>query len=216
VGVRVHRRSGLRVDDLTERDGIPVTAPVLTLVDLAASLSPRRLERAVDEADRLDLIDPEHLLLALDTHAGRRGTGRLRALLEGQAFRLTDSELERRFLRLVRRAGLPVPRTGVRVSGFRVDFLWPDRGLVVETDGLRYHRTPSQQARDRERDQALAAAGLTTLRFTHGQVQSRPGSVARTVGTVLARLAAGVPTPGARGTAGEGENRTGTTADRAA
>ena len=56
------------------------------------------------------------------------------------------------------------------MNGFKVDFFWRDLGLVVETDGLRYHRTPAQQARDRRRDGANAAAGLTTLRFTHAQI----------------------------------------------
>ena len=57
-----------------------------------------------------------------------------------------------------------------RVNGFRVDFSRLELGLVVETDGLRYHRTPAQQAKDRLRDQRHAAAGLTPLRFTHAQV----------------------------------------------
>jgi very-short-patch-repair endonuclease len=60
------------------------------------------------------------------------------------------------------------------VSGYRVDFYWPDLGLVVETDGLRYHRTAAQQRRDRLRDQVHAVAGLTTLRFTAAQSASRP------------------------------------------
>jgi very-short-patch-repair endonuclease len=67
------------------------------------------------------------------------------------------------------------------VNGFRVDFYWPDLGLVVETDGLRYHRTPSQQTKDHVRDQAHIAAGLTPLRFTHWQVRYDPGHVERTL-----------------------------------
>jgi very-short-patch-repair endonuclease len=51
--------------------------------------------------------------------------------------------------------------------------------LVVETDGLRYHRTPAQQARDRRRDQAHVAAGITPLRFTHAQVAQEPAEVER-------------------------------------
>ena len=98
-------------------------------------------------------------------------------MLDRRTFRLTDSELERRFLPLARAAGLPVPLTRQRVNGFEVDFFWPDLGLVVETDGLRYHRTPAQQARDRLRDQAHTAAGLTPLRFTHAQVRFEPGHV---------------------------------------
>jgi len=61
---------------------------------------------------------------------------------------------------------------------------------VVETDGLRYHRTPAQQARDRLRDQAHARAGLTALRFTHAQVTFDPGQVRDTLTGVMARLAA--------------------------
>jgi very-short-patch-repair endonuclease len=84
---------------------------------------------------------------------------------------------------------LPVPLTGPIVSGFEVDFFWPDLGLVVETDGLRYHRTPSEQARDRLRDQAHTAAGLTQLRFTHEQVRYWPHYVRRILLATAARIA---------------------------
>jgi very-short-patch-repair endonuclease len=103
-------------------------------------------------------------------------------------FRLTDSELERRFLRLVRSAGLPTPQTGRLVSGFRVDFFWPALGLVVETDGLRYHRTPAEQTRDRLRDQAHTAAGLVPLRFTHAQIRFEPDYVVEILRRVTRRL----------------------------
>jgi very-short-patch-repair endonuclease len=76
------------------------------------------------------------------------------------------------------------------VNGFRVDFYWPQLGLVVETDGLRYHRTPAQQARDRRRDQVHAAAGLTTLRFTAAQVRFERDVVGSTLATVAKRLTA--------------------------
>jgi very-short-patch-repair endonuclease len=75
-----------------------------------------------------------------------------------------------------------------RLNGFRVDFLWPELGLVVETDGLRYHRTAAQQARDRVRDQAHAVAGLTPLRFTHAQVRFEPSVVQETLAGVASRL----------------------------
>ncbi len=101
---------------------------------------------------------------------------------------MTDSELERQFLPLARAAGLPLPLTQQPLNGFRVDFYWPDLGLVVETDGLRYHRTPSQQARDRLRDQAHAAVGLTPLRFTHAQVRFEPNHVRDTLAAVASRL----------------------------
>jgi very-short-patch-repair endonuclease len=92
------------------------------------------------------------------------------------------------FLRLVRRARLPMPQTGVEVGGFPVDFLWPELGLIVETDGLRYHRTAAQQARDRRRDQIHAAAGLTTLRFTYSQVVFEEADVRGVLARVIGRL----------------------------
>jgi very-short-patch-repair endonuclease len=187
-GVHLHRR-GLRADELTTWHGIPLTTPVRTLVDLAARLSRGELEAAVNEADRLGLVDPEGLREALAGMAGRRGVATLRTLLDRRTFTLSDSELERRFRPLAKRAGLPAPQTQRRVNGFRVDFYWPDLGLVVETDGLRYHRTPAQQTRDRLRDQAHAAAGLTPLRFTHEQIAFDPAHVETTLAAVASGLA---------------------------
>jgi very-short-patch-repair endonuclease len=53
--------------------------------------------------------------------------------------------LERRFLAIVRDAGLPAPATQRRLGRYRVDFFWPDLGFVVETDSLRHHRTAAEQ-----------------------------------------------------------------------
>lgn len=189
-GLRVHRHPGLEDRDLSRARGIPVTGVVLTLVDLAARSSDRLLERLVSEADRLGLVDPERLRSELDRLAGRAGVARLREVLDRRTFRLTDSELERRFLALVAESGVAMPLTGETVNGYRVDFFWPRLGLVVETDGLRYHRTAAQQERDKLRDQAHAAAGLRTLRFTHAQVRFTPGHVIDTLRVVAAQLAA--------------------------
>ena len=142
----------------------------------------------MNEADKLDLLDPERLRRALDEMTGQPGVAVLRTLLDRRTFVLTDSELERNFLPVVRRVGLPLPETGLMLNGFEVDFFWPDLGLVIETDGLRYHRTPAQQARDRLRDQAHTAAGLTPLRFTHAQIRFEREYVIETVELVVERL----------------------------
>jgi very-short-patch-repair endonuclease len=196
-GIRIHRRYGLRPIDFATECSIPVTTPVRTLLDLAIELDLPELERAVNDADRIGLVNPERLRGALDAYSGERGVGRLRSLLDRRTFRLTRSELERRFLSLVKEGGLPLPLTKQRVNGFEVDFYWPQLELVVETDGLRYHRTPAVQARDRLRDQAHTAAGMTQLRFTHEQVRYEPehvravhGDVARRLGVVEKRVAA--------------------------
>jgi very-short-patch-repair endonuclease len=190
-GVVVHRRARRGPWEVTVHHGIPVTSPLCTLVDLATRLNRAQLEAAINEADKRDLIDPESLRSALERLARRPGVAAMRELLDRRTFRLTDSELERRLLPIVRRVGLPPPETGAEVNGFRVDFYWPDLDLVVETDGLRYHRTPAQQARDRLRDQMHLAAGTTPLRFTHAQVRFGPEHVERTLTSVAHRLRAG-------------------------
>ena len=188
-GLIVHRRSSLTEPDLSRRHQIPVTSPLRTLVDLAPRLTVKQLEAAINEADKRGLVDPECARASLGSLPARAGVGRLRGVLDRRTFALTDSELERAFLRLTRRAGLPKPLTGSLVAGHRADFHWPQLGLVVETDGLRYHRTPAQQAKDRERDQDYVTAGLTALRFTHSQVRFEPDHVVLTLQAVATRLA---------------------------
>jgi very-short-patch-repair endonuclease len=188
-GIRAHRRSNLAPTEIVDDDGFRITCPATTLVDFAHKAPVPAVERAMKEADKLDLVDPETLRVALESMPGRPGKARMRRILDRHTFVLTASELERRFAPIARRAGLPLPRTAVKLNGFEVDFYWPGLGLVVETDGLRYHRTPSQQTRDRLRDQAHAAAGLTPLRFTHAQVRYEPAYVERILRRVVGRIA---------------------------
>jgi hypothetical protein len=183
-GIRVHDRAGLWNRDLTSRFGIPVTAPVRTFLDLVTG--PKTVERAINEADKLDVIDADSLREALDDHPGQPGIRLLRHVLDKHTFRLSDDELERLFRPLAAAAGLPVPLTKHVVNKFEVDFYWPDLGLVVETDGWRYHRTPSAQSRDALRFQTHVANGLTPLRFSHYQVKYEAAHVK----DVLTRTAA--------------------------
>jgi very-short-patch-repair endonuclease len=170
----VHRRTAF---DATRRNRIPVTSPAQTIVDLALSLTERQLERTIDEADKLDLVHPE-ALRHLAAEKGGVGGSRVRALLDRRTFVLTDSELERRFVPIAEAAGLSQPETRVTVNGFRVDFYFRAESVVVETDGGRFHRTSSQQRRDRIRDHAHALAGLIPIRFTHDQVAHEAAYVA--------------------------------------
>ncbi len=179
AGIRARSRPSLPEADIVRHDAIPVTSVVRTLLDVAAEGETRTLERMVNEADKRDLIDPEKLRDEIDRLAGEAGVRPLRALLDQSTFRLSDSDLEVRFRSIAASAGLPMPLTKTWVNGFEVDFFWADLGLVVETDGLRYHRTPSAQARDQLRDQTHTAAGLTTLRFTHRQVKHERAYVQR-------------------------------------
>lgn len=183
----VHRRKRF---ERTRHHRIPVTTPAQTLVDIAPERSRDDLEQAINEADKRRLIDPERLRDALETLPRCPGIGVLRATLDYRTFTLTDSQLERLFLPIAAAAGLPKPLTQVYVNGFRVDFYWPDLKLVVETDGLTYHRTPAQQAEDAVRRQAHAAAGYLPLSFTRAQVKYEPAYVERILTEVAARLIA--------------------------
>ncbi|MGH2937776.1 MAG: hypothetical protein ACRDPE_06610, partial [Solirubrobacterales bacterium] len=152
-GVKVRARPTLGASSVVVRFGIPVTHPVQTLIDLATELKPMRLERAVNEADKLDLVDPESLRAALDGYVGMPGVRALRTMLDRHTFRLSDSDLEVLFRPLALSGGFPLPLSKHWVLGYETDFYFPDHDLIVETDGLRYHRTPSQQARAAKRDQ---------------------------------------------------------------
>lgn len=189
-GIRVHDRAGLWDRDFGTRFGIPVTKPVRTFLDLTTVAGPKAIERGINEADKLDVIDADALRRALDGYSGQRGVRPLRRILDEHTFRLSDDELERLFRPLAAAAGLPVPLTKHLLDKFEVDFFWPDLNLVVETDGWRYHRTPSAQTRDALRFQTHTAAGRTPLRFSHWQVKHEPDHVRRILTATAANLRA--------------------------
>lgn len=90
----------------------------------------------------------------------------------------TRSDLERAFLRLCRRHRLPTPEVNVCAGRHRVDFLWRERRLIVETDGYRYHRGKTAFEDDRARDLDLRALGFEVVRLSERQVDEQPGHVA--------------------------------------
>lgn len=177
AGLRVRRRPALPAADVVACAGIPVTTVPRTLIDLATEIDEIKIERAVNEADKRDLVDPESLRSILERYEGEPGVRPLRALLDKRTFRLSDSDLEILFRPIAAEAGLPFPLSKQIVNGWEVDFYWPDLGLVVETDGLRYHRTASSQTRDARRDRTHALAGMTPLRFTHYEIKYEPAVV---------------------------------------
>jgi very-short-patch-repair endonuclease len=172
-GIVVHRRAKF---DVTTRHGIPVTTPAWTIADLAPGLTRDELEQMISQADFKGIIKVPALLAAVQD-IRTAGAAKVRATIGRRTFTMTRSTLERLFLRIIERAGLPRPLTCVYVNGYEVDFYWPDLRLIVEADGGAAHRTPAQQTADRPRDQAHTASGLRVLRFTHGQIRYEPGYV---------------------------------------
>ncbi len=177
-GVRVHR-STLAQHELRERESIPVTAVPRTLIDLAGCCDPARLEAAVAEAFALRLTSRGQLLKAIDHAGGRRGTARLRALLEGEPKR-TRSTPERRLLTALRAACVPEPEVNFRVGHWEIDFYWPDPGLAVEVDAYSTHSSPWAFERDRRKGAELEDMGIRLLRVSAAQVgDERPATVER-------------------------------------
>ena len=180
-GVIVHR-AALAREDVVHLGPIPMTAPARTLLDLAAAGDERQLEFALREAQARRLVRPAELLRRCDR---RRGARLLRAVLEDEPG-LTRSEAERRLLRLLRRAGLPAPRTNVRIGRFEVDLLFADERLIVEVDGFAFHASRSAFERDRDRDAALTALGYRVMRFTWRTLVERPELVVARIAAALA------------------------------
>jgi very-short-patch-repair endonuclease len=162
-GIRVHRSRTLTPDQTTRHRAIPVTTPSRTLADLRRTLPRPQFARALREAEYLGLpIEP-------GLHADR-----------------TRSELEARFLALCRRHRLPRPLVNSSVGPITVDFLWPERGLVVELDGYRAHGGRAAFEEDRRRDVELRLQGYEVLRFTWRQIAERPAAAVAALRRLIA------------------------------
>jgi very-short-patch-repair endonuclease len=180
-GIAVHRVAELRPDEVGRLDGIPVTSPARTLIDLAA-MGSAEVEQAWAEAEHRGLVDRGEMLAR---SIGRPGAKLLRRVLNaGPA--LTRSEAERKLLQLIRAAALPSPAANARLNGFEVDFLWPGPRLVVEVDGFAFHGNRGAFERDRVRDATLIAAGYAVIRVTWRQLGDRPEAVVARIAAALA------------------------------
>ena len=174
-------------------DGVRVTAPTRTLIDLSGMATSEQLTAALDGALR-DLLTTEEFLhrrIVELRGRGRYGIPRLLQVIEGiEVTRGAHSWLEREFLRLVASEGLPLP-TPQQVLGqrngrlIRVDFRFPGTRVVVEVLGYRHHRTKLQMQIDTERTNALTLAGYFVVQFTYEHVVSSPAWVVEQVAEAL-------------------------------
>jgi len=184
IDLRCVRRLDPR--DVTELDGIPITTPARTLVDLDAVVPDRLVERALDQAYVLRLLAPGELEDTIQRAHGRK-TRTLRRLIaaEGRGAAITRSDLEERFLALVRRGDLREPEVNVRVHGYEVDFLWRAERRVVELDGYAFHSVRGAFERDRRKDVDLELAGYRVTRLTYRQVTDEPEDTMKRVKRIL-------------------------------
>ena len=190
-GLVVRERSDLVPSDRTVVDGIPCTSVARTLLDLAAVVWPDQLARACERAEELREFDLRALRDLVRRNRGRRGVRRLRLAMD--AMRSLEpaarSELERRFLALCERSGIPRPHVNAWIevsgSGLEVDFSWPHARLAVEVDGAAYHSDTAAFERDRERDRRLLLAGWRVMRVTWRQLEAQPAELAASLRALL-------------------------------
>jgi very-short-patch-repair endonuclease len=185
-GIRIHRARNLD-GRTTVREGIPVTTPGRTILDLAATLDRRGIERLLDRAEHQRLGDVLSLDALARAHAGHRGAHKLLTTLQDHdpGTTLTKSELEERFFALCRKAGLPKPVVNDHVETLEADFIFKSHRVLVETDSWEHHRSRDSFESDRRRDAIHAAAGWRTLRFTHRQIKHDPATVAAAIDAAL-------------------------------
>jgi very-short-patch-repair endonuclease len=161
-GIRVHRRRSLSPQAVTVRDLIPVTTPWQTIEDLRGVVSPGLQRRALRQAE------VQRYALGPANRGDR-----------------TRSDLERRFLRLCRRNGIPTPLVNVKIGRWTVDFLWPEQRVVVETDSWRFHGGSVAFEDDRARDLDLRLRGYSVRRFTERQIRGQEAVVAGDLASAL-------------------------------
>ncbi len=180
-------RAVLPGDEMTVHDGIPVTTPARTLLDVAAVLDEHRLARAAERAEALRLTSPTSLAELVERYPRRKGTPNLKRLIEADRIvpTTTRSRLERRFLTFLDANELPRPLVNERVDPFTPDFRWTDQRLVVELDGFETHGTRAAFERDRARDRALLAAGWRVARITKRQLDDAPNDLAAELRAML-------------------------------
>jgi hypothetical protein len=186
-GIHVHNVRRLHPADRTTVDGIPVTSVHRTLLDYAETARPRELQWAFEAYDRMDLLDMRKIDAVIARNPGRRGIKALNALTAKYRGPAPDTRSgnERRFLALMREAGLPEPSANVVVAGIVVDFFWPEPRLVVEVDSYTYHHTPADRAEDRRKERTLRAGGCEVRRVMDTELTDEPAAVVAEVTAAL-------------------------------
>jgi hypothetical protein len=193
AGLLVHCSTTLTQADVTVVNNIPVTTVARTLFDLGEVVTPRQLERAFDQADIMQLLDLNAINDQLARNPTRPAAKAVRHLLHTHYIGSTptDNDFEDAFLALTRSLGLPDPTPQFYVDlgdgepPIRADFAWPDRKIVVETDGRKTHGTKQAFETDRRRDQRLTAAGWKVIRTTWRQLTTRPHELKPVLLTLL-------------------------------
>jgi very-short-patch-repair endonuclease len=182
-GIAFHRVRRLHPDDRTEVDGIPVTSLARTLLDVAQVVPRRKLVYALEQAERLRILDLREINACMARSHGHRGIKRLRRAIEEiePEAQHAHEGMERLFIAFCRRQELQMPVMNVVVEGLTVDALWAQQKLIVELDSWSHHRSKRAFEEDRRRDAPLKRAGYEVLRVTYSWLTEEPDDLAETI-----------------------------------
>ncbi len=192
----LHRIVDLDDSQTTLRDGLRLTDPVRTLVDLGLVLPAEAVEAAYHRGIRTGLFGYAEVLELRHQlgRCGRNGVGVIGEVLDRQLQEATatESSLETRLVRLIADAGLPLPSLQYEVwSGgrfvARIDAAFPTARVAIEVDGFRWHSDAEAFQRDRTRQNRLVALGWTVLRFTWGDIVRRGDEAIAAISAALRR-----------------------------
>jgi hypothetical protein len=186
--IGLHHCPALRDDDIAETERLPVTGVARTLLDYASEAKPFRLGRAIDQADRLELLDLAAVDLITEEVRGHRGrTPLLQAMTIYREKGFTRSGGERRMLAALADVGVGRPAVNNFIEGYELDFYWEEERFAVELDSWEYHRGRRSFEEDRKRQEELAMAGIETIRITGTRLRREPRGVAMRIAAHLDR-----------------------------
>jgi very-short-patch-repair endonuclease len=193
--VDVHRGTRLDRADRTVLDGIPITTPTRTLIDISGRLEDEALLAAMEAAFRSGLATPDRLAARLEAlrTPGRVGAGRLERLLAARPLgaAVLESRLEARVWRLIERSGLPLPERQLWVvaggNRYRLDFAWPELRVAVECKGFAFHGGREHFDPGEDRTAELVAAHWRVVPVTWQQATKSPDRVLDRLARLLGR-----------------------------
>ncbi|APE18133.1 hypothetical protein BOH72_25535 [Mycobacterium sp. WY10] len=172
-------------------NGMPVTTPLRTALDLACWYRRHTALASLDALARATSIDPADVLLLADQYSGRRGIRAARtnlSLVDGGS----QSPKETWLRLLLIDAGLPRPRTQIPICdefGKEIAYLdmgWDDIMVAVEYDGEQHRTDRWQYAWDSRRREMLERLGWIVVRVLAGD---RPADIIDRVRAAIARRA---------------------------
>jgi hypothetical protein len=193
-GVTVRRNHDLLADHTEIHGDLTCTTVPRTVLDLAALLHPKHIERIVDDLITEKRLTTEQLARVLHDVArrGKPGSAAIRSILgeRGEGPGRNATLLERRGLAALSAGGLPPPSLEMPIPWNpvrRFDACYPKWRIAIEWDSRRWHQSDAAFEQDRERDRSALLHGWSVFRFTWRDVTEQPVQVVETLRGAIAQ-----------------------------